>query len=186
MRETAMPPKHEPETQSGLKALAPSQSRSPWSLMELQSEVDRLFDDFARGFGWTGFGRNLLEPRPFRRMEMTAPMQPVRVNVAETDAVYEIEADLPGMEQKDIEVKVAQGVLTLSGEHREEKEEKNKEYHVMERSYGSFQRSFALPDDVVEDKIEAKCANGVLMITIPKREPGKTKPGEKRIAIKTA
>jgi HSP20 family protein len=177
-------PKHEPEIQTGQKGLMPTAGRSPWSLMELHSEVDRLFDDFARGFGW--LGRGFSEHRPFSRIESAAPMMMTRVNVAETDNAYEIEADLPGLDEKDIDVKVADGVLTISGERREEMEEKKKDYHLMERSYGSFQRSFALPENVVEDKIDAKFSKGVLTITLPKSEPGAAKPGEKRIAIKAA
>jgi len=187
--EESVMPKHEPETQPApmvQKGLAPLPSRTPWSLMELHSEIDRLFDGFARGFGWPDFGRSLFESRPFRRMEIGAPMLSTRVNVAESDSAYEIEAELPGLDEKDIEVKVADGVLTLSGERKEEKEEKEKDYHLVERSYGSFRRSFALPDDAMEDKIEAKFSKGVLTITVPKREPGKPKPGEKRIAVKAS
>jgi len=181
MRENLMP-KHEPEIQSGQKGLMPVGGRSPWSLMELHSEIDRLFDDFARGFGWRGFSEN----RPFSRIESAAPTMMTRVNIAETDNTYEIEAELPGLDEKDIDLKVAEGVLTIWGERKEEKEEKKKNYHLVERSYGSFQRSFALPENVLEDKIDAKFSKGVLTITLPKREPGAAKPGEKRIAIKTA
>jgi HSP20 family protein len=177
-----MAPKHEPETQSGQRAL--TAPRSQWSLMDLHSEVDRLFDDFARGFGWPSMGRSFFEDRPFRRLESAMTTPSMRVNVAETDSAYEIEAELPGLDQKDIELKVSDGVMTLSGERKAEQEEKKKDYHLMERSYGSFRRSFALPDNVVEDKIDAKFANGVLMVTLPKREPGATKPGERKIDIK--
>lgn len=177
-------PKHEPEIQTGQKGVVPATGRSPWSLMELHSEVDRLFDDFARGFGW--LGRGFSDTRPFSRIESTAPTMLTRVNVTETDDAYQIEADLPGMDEKDIELKVADGVLTISGERKESQEEKKKDYHLMERSYGAFQRSFALPDNVVEDKIDAKFAKGVLTVTLPKSEPGAEKPGEKRIAIKSA
>jgi HSP20 family protein len=179
-KEGTMAPKHEPEIQSGQKGLT-TLARPSWSLMDLHSEVDRLFEEFARGVGW--LGRGFPDMRPFGRLE-TAPMMSARVNIAETNSAYEIEAELPGLEEKDIDVKVADGVLTLSGERREEKEEKNKNYHVMERSHGSLRRSFAIPDNVVEDDIEAKYANGVLTVTMPKREPGKAKPGEKKIAIK--
>lgn len=177
-----MAPKHEPETQSGQRAL--TAPRSQWSLMDLHSEVDRLFDDFARGFGWSGLGRSFFEDRPSGR-ESAIPSLSTRVNVMETDSAYEIEAELPGLDQKDIELKVSDGVLTLSGERKAEQEEKKKDYHLMERSYGSFRRSFTLPDNIVEDKIDAKFANGVLTVMLPKREPGATKPGEKKIDIKS-
>lgn len=176
-----MAPKHEPETQSGQRAL--TAPRSQWSLMDLHSEVDRLFDDFARGFGWPGLRRSFFEDRPSGR-ESAIPSPSTRVNVVETDSAYEIEAELPGLDQKDIELKVSDGVLTLSGERKAEQEQKKKDYHLMERSYGSFRRSFTLPDNIVEDKIDARFANGVLTVTLPKREPGATKPGEKKIDIK--
>jgi HSP20 family protein len=176
-----MAPKHEPETQSGQRAL--TAPRSQWSLMDLHSEVDRLFDDFARGFGWPGLGRSFCEDRPSVR-ESAMPSLSTRVNVMETDSAYEIEAELPGLDQKDIELKVSDGVLMLSGERKAEQEQKKKDYHLVERSYGSFRRSFTLPDNIVEDKIGAKFANGVLTVTLPKRDPGATKPGEKKIDIK--
>lgn len=177
-----MAPKHEPETQSGQRTL--TAPRSQWSLMDLHSEVDRLFDDFARGFGWPGLGRGFFEDRRVGRAESAMPSLSMSVNVVETDTAYEIEAEMPGLDQKDIELKVSDGVLTLSGERKAEQEEKKKDYHLMERSYGSFRRSFTLPDNIVEDKIDAKFANGVLTVTLPKREPGATKPGEKKIDIK--
>lgn len=155
-------------------------ARPPWSLMDLHSEIDRLFDDFARGLGWRGFP----ESGSVGRIESAVPAMAARVNIAETDSAYEIEAELPGLDEKDIELKVAEGVVTLSGERKEQKEEKRKNYHLVERSYGSFRRSFALPQNIVEDKIDAKFSKGVLKITLPKEVPGTAKPGEKRIAIK--
>jgi HSP20 family protein len=108
-------PKHEPETKSDLVA-----ARSPgaWSLVNLHSEVDRLFDEFARGFPWPRMGRG-----PFPS-DLAAGMMPTRVNVAETDSAYEIEAELPGLDEKDVEVSLADNVLTIAGEKQEEKEEK--------------------------------------------------------------
>ena len=76
------------------------------------------------------------------------------VDIAETDKAYEITAELPGMDEKNIEVKFADGVLTIRGEKKDEKEEKKKDYYLSERSYGSFQRSFQVPDGVDTDKIE--------------------------------
>ena len=84
------------------------------------------------------------------------------VDIAETDKAYEITAELPGMDEKNIEVKFADGVLTIRGEKKDEKEEKKKDYYLSERSYGSFQRSFQVPDGVDTDKIEATFKKGVL------------------------
>jgi HSP20 family protein len=90
------------------------------------------------------------------------------VDVAETDKAYEITAELPGLEEKNIEVKLANGVLSIKGEKQEEKEEKEKDYYRRERSFGSFERSFQVPDDVEENEIEASFKNGVLSVTLPK------------------
>ena len=90
------------------------------------------------------------------------------VDVAETDKAYEITAELPGLDEKNVEVKLANGVLSIKGEKQEEKEEKEKDYYRRERSFGSFERSFQVPDDVEENKIEASFKNGVLSVTLPK------------------
>lgn len=170
-------PKHEPETRSELVETRP---RSSWSLMDLHSEVDRLFDAFSGKVAWPRLGRGLLQS------ETAMPTLATRVNIAETDVVYEIEAELPGLDEKNIEVKVADGILTIAGERKEEKEEKKKDFHLVERHYGSFRRSFDLPDNVEEDKIAAKFAKGVLTVTLPKKVPGPAKANEKRIEIKSA
>ena len=98
------------------------------------------------------------------------------------EKAYEITADLPGMDDKNIEVKAVDGVLTIKGEKQEEKEEKKKDYYLQERSFGSFQRSFGLPDGVDQDKIEASFKKGVLIVTLPKR-PEAQKP-TKKIEVK--
>jgi len=91
---------------------------------------------------------------------------------------------LPGMDEKNIEVKVADGTLTIKGEKQEEKEEKKKDYYLRERSFGSFERSFAIPEGVDVDKIEASFKKGVLTLTLPKK-PEAQKPA-KKIDIKAA
>ena len=90
------------------------------------------------------------------------------IDVAETDKAYEITAELPGMEEKNVEVKLANGVLSIKGEKQEDKEEKDKNYYMRERNFGSFERSFQVPDDVEADKIAASFKNGVLLVTLPK------------------
>jgi len=88
------------------------------------------------------------------------------------------------MDEKNIEVKVADGVLTMKGEKQEEKEEKKKDYYLQERSFGSFQRSFELPDSVDPDKIEASFKKGVLTVKMPKKVEAQ-KPA-KKIEVKAA
>jgi HSP20 family protein len=106
------------------------------------------------------------------------------VDVSETDKGYEIKAELPGMEEKNIEVKLADGVLTIKGEKQEEKETKEKDYYVQERSFGSFQRTFQVPDNVDTNKIEANFKNGVLTVNLPKTAEAQ-KPA-KKIEVKAA
>src|SRR5262249_34400111 len=86
------------------------------------------------------------------------------VDVADTATGYEITAELPGLDEKNIEVKLSEGTLTIRGEKKEQKEETKKDYYLSERHYGSFQRSFSAPDGVDADKIEAKFKSGVLTV----------------------
>ncbi|MCC6888386.1 MAG: Hsp20/alpha crystallin family protein [Hyphomicrobiales bacterium] len=121
----------------------------------LQREIDRLFDDFGRGFpsfGLQAGARNLVPA----------------IDVTESDSEIEITAELPGLEEKDVEINVADNVLTIRGEKKAEKEDKQKDYHVIERSYGSFYRAFELPSGVETDKITADISKGVLKVKVPK------------------
>lgn len=148
----------------------------------LYREIDRLFDDFGMSFRWP-FGRSFFAAEPLFRRELSWPKMPA-VDVVESDNGYEITADLPGMEEKNIEVKVTDGVLTMKGERQEEKEEKKKDYYLHERSFGSFQRSFELPESVDADKIEATFKKGVLTVKLPKKSEAQTPT--KKIEIKAA
>jgi HSP20 family protein len=148
----------------------------------LRQEIDRLFEDFGLGFRWP-FGRSLFAAEPLFRRRMTGAKMPA-IDVVESEKAYEITADLPGMDEKNIEVKVADGVMTIKGEKQEEKEEKKKDYYLHERSFGSFQRSFELPETVDPDKIEASFKKGVLTVMLPKK-PEAQKP-TKKIEVKAA
>ncbi|PDT75005.1 Hsp20/alpha crystallin family protein [Bradyrhizobium sp. C9] len=155
---------------------------SAWRPFEsLRSEMNRLFDDFDRGFWRSPFRSSLLDIVPQRQAAWaSAPA----VDVVEKDNAYEITAELPGMDEKNIEVKVANDVLTIKGEKREEKEEKKTDYYLQERSFGSFERSFAMPQGVDADKIEAAFAKGVLSVKLPKK-PEAVKSA-KQIPVKAA
>ncbi len=96
-----------------------------------------------------------------------------RIDVKEGDVSYEISAELPGLEEKDIEISVADGSLVLRGEKGSNSEEKEGKYYRQERIYGRFERTFHLPDGVEADEIEAKFKNGVLAIHLPKKEEAK-------------
>jgi len=149
----------------------------------LRREVDRLFEDFDGGFWRSPLRRSLFDIEPFRRAETAFGAVPA-VDVTETDKAYEITAELPGMDEKNIEVKLANGVLTIKGEKQEEKEEKEKDYYLRERSYGSFERNFQVPEGVDADKIEAGFKKGVLTLTLPKS--AEAQKAEKKIAVKAA
>ena len=141
-------------------------------LQTLRDEVNRLFETFETGMGlWPRRGGMFdIEPffQPFRQWEPVAFAKHPRADVVETDKAFQVTAELPGMEEKDVEVTLSEGVLTIKGETSEEKEEKEKDYHVSERRYGMYRRSFSLPKTVDADKIQAKMKAGVLSVTLPK------------------
>jgi len=97
------------------------------------------------------------------------------VDIAETDGEYQIKAELPEVKKEDVKVTVEDGVLTIQGERRHEAEEKGKKFHRVERSYGSFVRSFTLPDHVDDAKVKAEYKDGVLHLHLPKSEKAKPK-----------
>lgn len=143
-------------------------ARSDNPFMSLQREVDRLFDDFTRGFPtFSGGGTSELLPN---------------VDVTENDKQIEITAELPGLEENDVQINFADNVLTIRGEKKAEKEEKDKTYRLVERSYGSFVRSLELPEGVNADAIEASIDKGVLKVIVPKPAPAQIK----KIKVKTA
>ena len=167
------------------KAERPAPAPGEWHPFDnLRREIDRLFDDFGIG-RWRSplFARSSSEADPFWRTEISWPKAPA-VDVAETNNGYEVTAELPGMDESNIEVKLADDVLTIKGEKKEEKEEKKKDYYVSERRFGSFERSFTVPDGVDTGKIEANFKNGVLTITLPKS--AQAQKSEKKIEIKKA
>ena len=141
-------------------AIIPYRGRDPWrALTNLQNEMDRIFSSW--------FGREL----PALREEGVAPS----VDISEDkDNIY-VEADLPGLEQKDISVRMNDNALVISGKKEETREEKKKNYYRSERYQGSFYRALSLPSSVDTSKIKAKYRNGVLKITLPKKEEEKEK-----------
>ena len=130
---------------------APTISRgtrlTPFSL--LQGEIDRVFDNFTN---WRGFD-----------VAFNPSME-----VTETDKSIEISTELPGLDEKDVEISIANDILTIRGEKKAEKEEKKQTYRLVERSYGSFERSLALPPGINADAIKASMSKGVLKVALPK------------------
>jgi HSP20 family protein len=148
-----------------------SRYRDPFA--EMRAEMDRLFDTFlGRGF----FGR----PAPSAMAQSAATLAP-NVDIRENDKEIIVEAELPGIDEKDIQVTVRDGVLSLKGEKKSERDEKKDTYHVIERGFGSFERSFELPDSADQDQIKADFNRGVLRVVIPKR--AEAAKAEKKIPI---
>src|SRR5512139_2125281 len=131
-------------------------------VMGMQDRVNRLFEEFlTRGRG--------------RDEGLEAAAWVPAVDIYETDDDVVVKAELPGVEKDQVGVEVKGGVLTLRGERKHEKEIKEENYHRVERSYGTFLRSFTLPASVEEDKVSARLAGGVLEIHLPKKAEAKPK-----------
>lgn len=139
---------------------------APDVFSSLRSEVDRVFEAFTRGW-----------PTLTLAQDVTP-----RMDVAETDKDIEISAELPGLEEKDVQVNVADNVLTIKGEKKAEKQQTEKNYRLFERSYGSFYREVALPTGINADSIKATLSNGVLKVTIPKPAAAQAK----KVEVKSA
>lgn len=139
-------------------------------------EMDQMFDDFfGSGFGLTPYNRGGF-------MEGFGSFTP-QVDMTENEKEVKITAELPGLEEKDLDISLTGDTLTISGEKKAEKEDKGDNYYRMERSYGSFHRSIPLPTEVDTDKCNATFKNGVLQITLPKVHP---KESAKKITVKAS
>jgi HSP20 family protein len=146
-------------------------------LGSLRREIDRLFEDFDRDSWRSPFRRSVFELEPFWQRALPWGGVPA-VDIVERDSAFEVTAELPGLDEKDVEVKLSDVGLTIKGEKRQEKEERKKGYHVQERHYGAFERTFRIPEGVDADKIEAIFKKGVLTLTLPKK-PEAQKPAKK-------
>jgi HSP20 family protein len=166
-----------------VKKTPPTSAITQDAWRSLRTEMDRLFDRFSGGWGMPSL-RRMFDVEPAFRYESSFAVSPPAVDISEDDAGYKVTAELPGMSEKEIEVAVSDGTLTLKGEKRQEKEQKDKNFYLSERSYGSFQRSFAVPEGVDRDKIAADFAKGVLTITMPKT--AKAVEQKKKIEVKAA
>jgi HSP20 family protein len=126
----------------------------------MRRDMDRFWDSFFE--------------RRVRRTEEGGEWLP-SLDVAETKDEIVVKAEVPGMDPKDIDISLSDGLLTIKGEKKQEREEKEEDYHLVERSYGTFTRSIRLPSEVKTDKISASYKNGVLKVTLPKSEEAKQK-----------
>lgn len=155
------------------KSGLPARQEAGLPVFSLQREVNQLFDDFFRGFDIAPFGTFGERVRGF------SPLVDVEENEKELTARIE----LPGIDEKDVEVLLTGDSLTIKGEKKKEEETREKEYYQMERTYGSFHREIPLPAGLDTDKVEATYKNGVLTVRIPKTEAAKSEG--KKITIKT-
>src|SRR5271166_2615617 len=163
-----------------VKKAPPAQTTLPDVWQSFRGEMDRLFDRFGSGFGFPSLRRMFdVEPAWRSSFSFSAPA----IDMSEDEKAYKISAELPGLDAKDVDVSVSGDMLVLKGEKRQEKEEKDKNYHYSERSYGSFQRAFQLPASVNRDKLAADFSRGVLTITLPKTAEAQ-KP-TKKIEVKS-
>jgi HSP20 family protein len=147
-----------------VKKAPPAQTNVPEVWRSFRNEMDRLFD---------------IEPAWRSSFTFSMPA----IDMGEDEKAYTISAELPGIDAKDIDVSMSGDMLVLKGEKRQEKEEKDKNYHFSERAYGSFQRAFELPASVDRGKVAADFSKGVLTITLPKTAEAQ-KP-QKKIEVKS-
>ena len=147
----------------------------------LQDRIDRMFEDFSTGFRMPSMFSTAMPSMPSVFGNGGLDLMP-SLELHETDGQITVTAELPGMDEKDIDISVADQMLTISGEKKSEFEERKGESYRSERSYGRFSRSISLPFDIDANKVEAKYDKGVLKLTIPK--PAEAKAKTKKIAIK--
>jgi HSP20 family protein len=157
-------------------------SAADWEpIRSLRNQIDRLMADVD----WPDL-RLAWPRRPFfgpqAWPDSTGAVPPV--DLVERNGNYELQAELPGLTDDQIEVKLANGMVTIKGEKSSERVEEEDDYHLRERSFGSFQRSFRVPGNVDQSKIEARFENGVLKVTLPKSE--KAVENERKIEVKAA
>jgi HSP20 family protein len=144
-----------------LTVLKPLRELAPFDFEQMRMDMDRLWDSFFEG-------------RPRRRVREEREWLP-SLDMAETKNAVVVKAEVPGLDPKDIDISLSGDVLTIKGEKKQEKEEREENYHLIERSYGSFVRSIHLPTKVRSEKIEASYKNGILKVVLPKSEGAKMK-----------
>lgn len=154
---------------------------APWRRRELRrtpnyaldQTINRMFDDFFADFDRFGV-------RPFAEGTSFSPS----IDLSETDSEVKVVAELPGLGENDVNVSLAHNVLTISGEKKDEHEEEKENFHLIERSYGTFKRSVALSEEIDPDGVEASFKNGVLTVVLPKTT--KAQEEVKKIQVKAS
>ena len=158
--------KREEETQGSMVPVTRQDARGnyPASLARFHDEFDQLFESFLQGFP--------LAPSMFPRMPRAiagSTLIKPSVDIAASDKAYTITAEVPGVDEKQINVEIQGDTLIIRGQKEHQKEEKKNDYYCVERSYGSFQRQLSLPEDADADRIKAAYKQGVLTLTVPRK-----------------
>ena len=154
-----------------------AQNRIARSFETWRNEMEHFFDDALKR---EAFGYGLFDRFSLGRTGLSGNIP--KIDIAEKDGEYEISAELPGMDEKDVEVTCSNGGLLIKGEKKEESEEKKKDYFLSERRYGAFERYFTIPDGVDATKISADFKKGVLTVTLPKTVEAKSQ--KRKIPVK--
>lgn len=171
----AAPPPHQPESQESGKAMAERPRGGRMRPAGFRDEIDRLFDEIVAPMVLSPVRAGLARAGWGQPTTSSLGLMP-RADFVEKENSYEIALDVPGMTEQDIDVKVSDHTLTISGSISEEKEEEEKgEYYLSERRFGSFSRVFTLPQDINTDQVAADLKQGVLFLTLPKSEQAKSR-----------
>lgn len=164
------------------EAEAPARQSDP--LHSLRREMDRLLEDFSSVWrGWPS-GRGLLDLRAPEDLSAPGGFKLPDVDIEEGDEAFLITAEMPGVSEKNVDVTLADGVITIKGEQDQKTERKDKNFYLSERRFGSFRRSVRIPDSVDQDRIEAAIKDGVLTVTLPKSAEAKRQA--RKVAVKGA
>ncbi|MGQ9369026.1 Hsp20/alpha crystallin family protein [Azospirillum sp. ST 5-10] len=183
MDDTTLTKEPSPESKSTGAVTKPAGEAGRHPFLTLRDEFDRLFDEATAMFHLPWSRRSPFDLEPLFRTEAKVAFLPP-ADVDERDGEYLVTMELPGMDEKAVEVAVQDGVLTVKAEKKEEREEKSKTRTFSERRYGLCERSFRLPGNVDQERIAAAMRNGVLTVTLPKTEPAA--PPKRTVEIKTS
>ena len=148
---------------------------------QLRTEIDRLLSDFLRGYWHVPFRRAAVDVEPIWRGDIRFAATPA-VDIVDKDDAYKLTAELPGVDEKQVEINFSNSTLTIEGKKDEEPDDASQDHFISERRYGDFHRSFRVPDGVDPDKLEASFKNGVLNVTLPKTAEARRK--HKKVEIK--
>jgi HSP20 family protein len=156
---------------------------APHPVEQLRTEIDRLLSDFLRGYWHVPFRRSAVDVEPIWRGNISLAATPA-VDIVDTDDSYKLTVELPGVDEKQVEIRFSNGTLTIEGKKDESPEDAKQDHFISERHYGDFHRTFRVPDGVDADKIEASFKSGVLSVALPKTAEARRR--QKKVEIKSA